>query len=224
MNVDEDEVVDIDIEMSDQKRAEENVHGSKLGTPESKNVNRDDDSACLIHSSMWDPDGLLDPERACTARPSYCTGCSTFRIVMAPMCALVFFLAGITWVAYVFQTPGVTWIELFIFHVLLILVLSSYVQCMLLDPGTVPPGWHSTIAASPHRERFKICKKCHMYKPPRSHYDSITQRLVLNMDHFCPWMVNCIGFYNRKFFVLFFVLDHCCMPIFLLSSAFKVTI
>jgi len=27
-----------------------------------------------------------------------------------------------------------------------------------------------------------------MYKPPRSHFDSITQRLVLNMDHFCPWV------------------------------------
>ena len=23
------------------------------------------------------------------------------------------------------------------------------------------------------------------------------------MDHFCPWVVNTVGFYNRKFFVLF---------------------
>jgi len=32
-----------------------------------------------------------------------------------------------------------------------------------------------------------------MFKPPRSHFDSVTQRLVLNMDHFCPWVVNCVG-------------------------------
>jgi len=31
----------------------------------------------------------------------------------------------------------------------------------------------------------------------------VTRRLTLNMDHFCPWVVNTVGFYNRKFFVLF---------------------
>jgi hypothetical protein len=28
-------------------------------------------------------------------------------------------------------------------------------------------------------------------KPPRSHYDHVTRTLVLNMDHYCPWMFNC---------------------------------
>ena len=30
----------------------------------------------------------------------------------------------------------------------------------------------------------------------------MTRRVVLNID-FCPWVINTVGFYNRKFFVLF---------------------
>ena len=77
-------------------------------------------------------------------------------------------------------------------------------QCMLLDPGAVPGKWHAKVATTPHlRNRFYLCRKTNLYKPPRAHYDFITDRLVLNFDHFCPWMVNGVGFYNRKFFILF---------------------
>ena len=46
----------------------------------------------------------------------------------------------------------------------------------------------------------------------RAAYCSVTGRLTLNMDHFCPWVVNTAGFYNRKFFVLF--LFYACATIF----------
>ena len=34
-------------------------------------------------------------------------------------------------------------------------------------------------------------------------FDSVSRRVVLNMDHFCPWVANTVGYYNRKFFLLF---------------------
>lgn len=148
-------------------------------------------------------DRLLHHADPCPQSPRYCTGCSSFRIMMAPMSGLVFGLTGLTYYAYVFQTPDASLFELGGFHICLALMLTSYLQCVLLDPGTVPRRWHNAVLHSPSRDRFRICHKCDMYKPPRAHFDSITQRLVLNMDHFCPWVVNCVGFYNRKFFILF---------------------
>eukprot|EP00941_MAST-03F_sp_MAST-3F-sp1_P004014 g4014.t1 len=47
------------------------------------------------------------------------------------------------------------------------------------------------------------CKKCNMPKAPRSHYCHVTKKLVLNMDHYCPWMFNCVGWLNYRYFVLF---------------------
>lgn len=42
-----------------------------------------------------------------------------------------------------------------------------------------------------------------MPKPPRAHFDSVTKALVLNMDHYCPWMFNTIGYFNYRYFVNF---------------------
>jgi palmitoyltransferase len=34
------------------------------------------------------------------------------------------------------------------------------------------------------------CNETSQPKPPRSHYDHVTKQLVLNLDHYCPWMFN----------------------------------
>lgn len=48
-----------------------------------------------------------------------------------------------------------------------------------------------------------VCRRTRMPKAPRSHYDHVTRKLVLNMDHYCPWMFNVVGYANYRFFVLF---------------------
>ena len=51
-------------------------------------------------------------------------------------------------------------------------------------------------------QQMSSCQKCDGFKPPRAHHCHVCQRCVLAMDHHCPWMANCIGFYNYRYFVL----------------------
>jgi hypothetical protein len=43
-------------------------------------------------------------------------------------------------------------------------------------------------------QEWGFCPYSNQPKPPRSHYDHVTKTLVLNMDHFCPWMFNTSSF------------------------------
>lgn len=68
-------------------------------------------------------------------------------------------------------------------------------------PQPAPPKIHAWQLLSP--VEWGYCRYTSKPKPPRSHYDHVTKTLVLNMDHYCPWMFNCVGYFNYRYFFNF---------------------
>ena len=98
------------------------------------------------------------------------------------------------------------WTIFSFFTLFFILLIISIVRTMTTGPGIVPASWSITsekqsIIEKRYDGNERICIKCEMKKPDRTHHCRQCENCTLRMDHHCNWIGNCIGFNNYKYFI-----------------------
>ena len=106
------------------------------------------------------------------------------------------------------------WTVLAAVHVLALLTLGSLLMVLCTDPGGVPESLETSIETGLTQGllsnmnpvdfaygQVTFCAKCNRPRPPRAHHCTVCERCVLRYDHHCPWVGNCIGLFNVRYFL-----------------------
>jgi len=149
----------------------------------------------------------------------------TLALICVPSFFYFLFIAPVIWMR-------VSPVLVILFGYTLILSLANLFVAHWRDPGIIPRKKKQSedesyqgesnrnrvpidVVVCGKSQQLKFCKTCQIYRPPRSSHCSTCDNCVERFDHHCPWVGNCVGLRNYRFFYFFvlcttFNLIYCC--------------
>eukprot|EP01029_Cantina_marsupialis_P008464 TRINITY_DN2004_c0_g1_i1.p1 TRINITY_DN2004_c0_g1~~TRINITY_DN2004_c0_g1_i1.p1 ORF type:complete len:315 (+),score=71.22 TRINITY_DN2004_c0_g1_i1:153-1097(+) len=156
---------------------------------------------------MVSKDDILDMSCGAIQFLIFDVGARILQFMLVPFA--IFLLSFVVYSMLMIVIP--LWTEfgtpLWVFLALLTLFLLynvgfNYFKCVFTSP-TSPADSDKKEEVTRNQARSRFCYDCEFIRPQRARHCGICHRCVLKHDHHCPWVANCIGFGNYRYFFCF---------------------